>query len=771
MAAAETGLAGYTSDVGAQAAARLIEARELGFTYPQGGRLPGGLNLQLASGEAVLLTGPSGSGKSTIARCLGGLIPHLYHGQLEGAVWLNGLRTSDHPLWRLSREAGFVFQNPASQMLAHSVDDELAIGLENLGLTADETERRVQQYLADFGLERLRHRAPRTLSGGEQQKLALAAMMARQPPVLILDEPLSMLDSTAAMDLVTQLRQLVASGTVVAVCEHRDQYFGQFDALRVLRLGSRSGGGAGAAPLEWRKPADAPLRLEVERLSVALGGRRILEDLSFDLRGGQFVAVVGRNGVGKTTLLRALAGLQRHDGAVSLAGERPDFGLVFQNADLQLFNGSVREEILHRLPGHDEALYRNLLAALGLSSYEDTPPLLLSEGEKKRVALATVLMRQPRHGLLLDEPSQGQDGAHKEMLLRICRSLAASGRIVLLTTHDLPLAAAADRLLVLGRDGIVADGPPRRLLRDPQPWRKIGLQVPDWVVAELPPEPLQAEPMELPQRQRELPHAGAEQAGQQPGAPEAGRRRQRGGGRRSLQVQLVEESPFRQVDPRVKMLLVLFSSLAVMLDLYPLLVFGAMYTGLLAWARLLPQVLAQLWRLKWVLCFLFVVDWFIISPEHAWLVTLRVVLLASVFALLFYTTAPVELRQALEWLRLPHRYAFSLSLAFESIGMIEEQWRNVFEAQRSRGAWPKASWEWRQLGARVRDMVSLAVPAVVMVARFAWASTEAAYARGFDSPQRRPRLQLRLGRLDWLLLLSAGLVLALVLTWRFGVVR
>jgi energy-coupling factor transporter ATP-binding protein EcfA2 len=209
------------------------------------------------------------------------------------------------------------------------------------------------------------------------------------------------------------------------------------------------------------------------------------------------IAVVGRNGVGKTTLLRALAGLQKHTGSVTVNGERPDrsassrpsrsassrlgLGMVFQNADRQLFNATVRDEILYRVPGPDMARYDWLLEVLGLARYEIVPPLLLSEGEKKRVALATVLMRGPRHGLLLDEPALGQDAAHKAVLIRLARALARAGQVVMLTTHDLPLAIQADRLMLLGPDGFVADGPPGQVLRDDAAWAKLGLLVPDWV--------------------------------------------------------------------------------------------------------------------------------------------------------------------------------------------------------------------------------------------------------------------------------------------------
>jgi energy-coupling factor transporter ATP-binding protein EcfA2 len=218
--------------------------------------------------------------------------------------------------------------------------------------------------------------------------------------------------------------------------------------------------------------------LEVSSLSVTLGKQRILRDLGFAAEGGSVIAIVGRNGVGKTTLLRALAGLQTHTGTAAIDGDQPDLGLVFQNPDLQLFNPTVREEILYRLPEPDMMHYKWLIQVLGLVPYEHCRPLLLSEGEKKRVALATVLMRRPQHGILLDEPSLGQDEHHKAMLVHLCRALAEAGLLVILTTHDLGLAAQSDRLLLLGPDGFVADGPPTDVMRDGTAWTSIELPIP-----------------------------------------------------------------------------------------------------------------------------------------------------------------------------------------------------------------------------------------------------------------------------------------------------
>lgn len=461
----------------------MIQARQVTFRYPSANRGLAPVSLDVQSGEAVLVTGPSGSGKSTLARCLTGIIPHLYRGSLAGEVQLNGGKTTDQPLWKLAEHAGMVFQNPASQMLAPTVEEEIIFGLENLGLPREEISARLEAVLAQFNLTALRLRSPQTLSGGEQQKLALASIVARQPEFLVLDEPLSMLDSTAALEFVGYLDQQIQTGRSWIVFEHRQEFLETIRKLRVVDLDG-AGQQVDRVDIELDLPPREQFQLEMEAVSVHLGGRAILNNLSLSLPGGQLVALVGRNGVGKTTLLRVLAGLQKFSGRVAVETPHgqsiPDMGLAFQNPDLQLFNPTVRAEILYRLPHPDIGLYQQLINTLGLTAYEQTPPLLLSEGEKNRLALAMVMMRNPAHGILLDEPSLGQDSAHKRILIRLLRRLVYAGQLVVMTTHDLALAAQADRLILLGSDGVITDGKTDEILRDEAAWEQAGLILPDW---------------------------------------------------------------------------------------------------------------------------------------------------------------------------------------------------------------------------------------------------------------------------------------------------
>lgn len=233
---------------------------------------------------------------------------------------------------------------------------------------------------------------------------------------------------------------------------------------------------------------------------------------------------------------------------------------------------------------------------------------------------------------------------------------------------------------------------------------------------------------------------------------------------RSRQLTLVEDSPLRNVDPRTKLFISLAVSLVLMMPIERLAIFLGLYILFLLWARLLVPAIEQLWRLKWVLLLLFAFDWWLISVDHAVLICTRLILLTGVFALFFSTTTTRELGLAMEKLRVPYRYAFSLSLAFQSLGLLDDEWRAIREAQFSRGAALETS-SFRRFVSRISDLVSLTVPAIVLTTKRAWAITEAAYARGFDSPHRTSYYKLSFSRLD-AILMAGTTVLIVILYWR-----
>jgi energy-coupling factor transport system permease protein len=242
-----------------------------------------------------------------------------------------------------------------------------------------------------------------------------------------------------------------------------------------------------------------------------------------------------------------------------------------------------------------------------------------------------------------------------------------------------------------------------------------------------------------------------------------GRRRGRGEHRRL--VRLVRESPLCAVDPRVKLLISVLVAFAVMLPLDRLIVFWLAFMALMFPARLEREVFFQIRRIVALIVILFFIDWITVDLDLAFVITFRFMLVVSAFVIFFATTLPEEFRLALERFGVPHRYAFSLSLAFLSVSIMDEEWRAIREAQKSRGAWIEFS-GWRKWREQLEAMTALGVPAVVLTVKRAWALTEAAHTRGFDSPNRRPYRQLRMMPVDWVLLIVSNGVIILLFTLR-----
>jgi energy-coupling factor transporter ATP-binding protein EcfA2 len=200
-----------------------IEINQVSFTYSASEtKVLDNISLSIPQGAFFGLVGPSGCGKTTLARCLNGLIPHFHQGELEGSIRINGLDTQEHPAHELAQKVGLVFQNPENQLIAPTVERELAFGPENLGVPRKEIRRRVETLLQQIHLEELRDKAPYELSGGEQQRVAIAAVLALQPDILVLDEPTANLDPLSAFEILELLAQLNRDMQLsILLIEHR----------------------------------------------------------------------------------------------------------------------------------------------------------------------------------------------------------------------------------------------------------------------------------------------------------------------------------------------------------------------------------------------------------------------------------------------------------------------------------------------------------------------------------------------------------------------
>ncbi len=501
----------------------MISFEHVSITYP-GAAAPVlvDVNLYIPEGELVLVVGRTGSGKSTLLRAINGLVPHFTGGTLSGRILVDGRDTAVNPPRELADLVGVVPQDPMSGFVADIVEEELAYGMECLGLAPDVMRRRVEETLDLLGLVELRNRPLLSLSAGQRQRVAIGAVLTSHPKILVLDEPTSALDPGAAEDVLAALQRLVHDLNVtVVMAEHRLERVVQYAdrvvvvpgdgepvisgtpiemmgdapiAPPVIELGRLAGwdplpltirdARRAAGPLrELLTGRPAPLRVingerdsapltSADHLTVRYGDVSALRNVSTTISRGEIVALMGRNGAGKSTLLNTMVGLRATSaGIVRTNGKDPReikgselvhcVGLVPQDPGDLLEASTVAGEC--RSSDHDASVdpgtTRALLALLAPEVLDGTHPRDLSEGQRLLLALAIVLAARPPL-LLLDEPTRGLDYPTKARLAKVLRELAAGGHGIVLATHDVELAAeVATRVIVLAEGEIVADGP------------------------------------------------------------------------------------------------------------------------------------------------------------------------------------------------------------------------------------------------------------------------------------------------------------------------
>ncbi|WP_027659854.1 ABC transporter ATP-binding protein [Salinispora fenicalii] len=519
------------------------------------------VTLTVEEGELCLVAGRTGAGKSTLLRAINGLVPHFTGGTLHGSVTVDGRATRRHPPRDLADVVGVVGQDPLAGFVTDTVEEELAYGMEQLSLPPAMMRKRVEETLDLLGIAELRDRPLRTLSGGQQQRVAIGAVLTSHPRVLVLDEPTSALDPTAAEDVLAAVTRLVHDlGVTVVLAEHRLERVMQYadrllylpgdgrvvngppatvlagvelapplvelgrlagwDPLplsvrdarrRAAQLRGRLADAAPPAPTPAPEPTTA---LSARKIVVRYPGTVAVAGVDLDLQVGQVVALMGRNGSGKSSLLWAVQGSgPRQGGAVRVTGStgavvdpeslpahqaRRQVGLVPQTPGDLLYLETVDGEC-HQADQETEAAAgtcRALLDQLTPGLPGDRHPRDLSEGQRLALALAVQLTAAPPV-VLLDEPTRGLDYLAKQQFVSLVRGLAAAGRSVVVATHDVELVAAlADRVIVMADGEIVADGstaevmlaspafaPQVAKVLAPAPWLTVG-QVAAALVAE-----------------------------------------------------------------------------------------------------------------------------------------------------------------------------------------------------------------------------------------------------------------------------------------------
>ena len=478
------------------------------------------VTLEVPRGQRVCVLGANGSGKSTLASVICGLLaPDEGDVELVGELVCEGGAPDLEAYRRARRALGLVFQNPDDQIVTSVVADDVAFGPENLGLSRDETRRRVDRELARVALTDYARADPSRMSGGQRQRVCIAGALAMEPQVLVLDEPSSLLDVRGREAIMRVMGRLAAAGaTLVHVTHFMDEALEAdrvivmragrivldgaprevfcdantelidelglelpFD-LRLLRArralaGGADGGGAQQALLSKDSAAREPF-CRVSGVSYAYTPRHAaLDDVSFQVLEGETCAVVGQTGSGKSTLLRLLCGLEAPDaGSVEVAGAttatkrgrrdvRRAVGYVMQHPERQLFAQTVESDVAFGprnmdLPAHEVARrVDHALNLVGLAAKKDLSPFELSGGQKRLAAIAGVLAMQPKL-LVLDEPTAGLDPRGRAGLRRLLAELRAHGVTIVQVTHSMEDAARADRVVVLDQSRVIADGTP-----------------------------------------------------------------------------------------------------------------------------------------------------------------------------------------------------------------------------------------------------------------------------------------------------------------------
>ncbi|HEX5807882.1 MAG TPA: ABC transporter ATP-binding protein, partial [Anaerolineales bacterium] len=460
-------------------------------------------------GEVLLIAGASGCGKTTLIRCINGLIPRSYKGEISGRVLVQGEDVKDWTLARISQKIGTVLQDPERQILGTKVINEVAFGLENLGIPRQEIYERADEALRFLKIPHLRDRETFHLSGGEKQKVALAGILAMRPSILLLDEPLASLDPASAQDTLDTVRQLADNGMTVLMVEHRVEDVLRIHPERVMfmsegevrYLGNLSGLSKVVNYREVKLPAEdiverakadpAPAQIRalptvtafdpakealVRFENVAFGyesERDVLHGIDLEIQRGDVIAVLGPNGSGKTTLVKHAIGLlkpksgrvlvdgrdTRQSSVAEIAGT---LGYVFQSPSHMLFAPTVHEELSFgpRNMKHSqekiETEVREALQTVNLADKEKDPPLALSFGQQKRVSIAAILAMRSRI-LVMDEPTAGQD--YQNYMNFMDAILQMPGfEAILFITHDVDLAVIyANRILMIADGRLVAD--------------------------------------------------------------------------------------------------------------------------------------------------------------------------------------------------------------------------------------------------------------------------------------------------------------------------
>ena len=452
------------------------------------------ISLSVKKGELAVITGKSGCGKSTLFRCINGLCPRFYEGEIKGCLTLNGNAVVAMSMSALSKSAASVFQNPESQFFTTDVLSDLVYPCENYGIQKEEIERRLKYVTELLSLESLLNKKLSELSGGEKQKIAIASVLMLDTRVVLMDEPSSNLDYRSVELLIQMLAQLKSNGYTILIIEHRLHYLAELcDRLIVMENGSivreykkdelhivsndvfhkqqlralhLFGNTLTTVPTPQPHTKGEPLAALCNIHFSYHKSAEVLKGINLLIYPGDKIALIGKNGCGKTTLGKILCGLQKEqhgtllfDGDIFPVKTRSrTAAYVMQNVDFQLFGCSVYDDLLlgnESMPDRENRI-QSVLTALGLSALQAQHPTTLSMGQKQRLVVASSFLQNKRL-TIFDEPTSGLDYGSMKNVCTLIDSITGDSNASVIITHDYEFILNACNRAVLLEDGRIKE--------------------------------------------------------------------------------------------------------------------------------------------------------------------------------------------------------------------------------------------------------------------------------------------------------------------------
>lgn len=430
---------------------KAIEIKNLSFNYKNCPLILNNINLSLYYGSFNLLYGTSGCGKSSLIKLISGIIPNIEEQSYKGTIKINNKDIKYLSISEIVKDVGVVLQNPDEQIFNNIVEDEIAFGLENINTPPDIISNKIEKITNLFGINK--KSKTKFLSGGEKEKVILSSILTMDKKILILDEPLANLDIITTKEVLTLLKDLSKKGYMILILEHRlNLVLPYIDNIYELRNKTISKNDKNNLNLKTNiniltNTLNKDLILKIDNISFKPKDNYILDNISFDVYRGEKLAIIGENGIGKSTLLKIIARLTKPtSGNVyqyidkNLGTKRKykkwfkKVGFVYQNPNYQLFMPTVLKELSFNQK--DKDYLNEIIKLFNLERLLNRHPQSLSEGEKRLVTIASIVAINPEI-IILDEPTVGQDLNNLNKILNALDYLNKKyNKTIILTTHD-----------------------------------------------------------------------------------------------------------------------------------------------------------------------------------------------------------------------------------------------------------------------------------------------------------------------------------------------